>query len=885
MATQMNFGPEWMRRAPEKSLGSPDFSTPEKSFTSPSFAATENSIDKPSQDGNPKKLIYTSQQILDLFNEAKISIAEDMKDRTEIVISKKALLPMSLIEMTKAEAEKLAGPVNSELNKRFIIQQQQQQKRMQHLAQQQSLLASSRKLSAMDKRSGPGPAYSSNPIDPSSRDYGQKDQWASAKIRRGMVGTFDSSGSFKYYDDANATNDQNKRFNQFANNNRNLGNEDALLALLEEPIWIYRDPKGALQGPFSGLSMQEWFEAGYFPDDLQVRKNDWPEFETLNSVILQLQNTAEPFIVATLLDSGRESAEPAYHNQPPALNHIIPSNMDLNAAHAQNDALISEDAKFLYSKIISQANFANEPESQQNRSQVVAARSIQLAQILAEQENILVEINERQQLLQLLQQQAQQQLLQLGNVLAQEQQQLRQQAHLSNTTVPQEFLLRLQHQTRIAEESIRMDLNQQTQMHVASLSQLENALDPIVVDAVQRGGLSYAVSLIRQQLRQLEAHIIVEQQALNSGASINPNDQQNLNISSLNQENLTRSHNKDPSPPNNAPPSDLSSNTNEQNDSKNISKSSTKQPSSNDKKKSPKADVSSVSNKMKNLDIKDNVKSTKDKNQTSESSPINQEAKLDQKNKNKASQKNKSQQSTSSNKDKPSETSKQDKKSSKPSNTANKQKKTSTESISNKDLASSDSSKPGNNDSTEPNSKPSSKASSPWLTSTTGTKKTLSEIQKEEALVQLKNQNKTQSPKSYASLVGSPKISSEKNSPKLSGEKPSKNNNNSSKTKSPSPSPEFLSWCRSALGTLTGINVDEFIEVLLTFPIDPPKSSLEIISDQVYAHSKSLNGNAFASEFVKRRKQDANIEPKTPKIDSKPSEFTLVSKKGKKASK
>ena len=38
-----------------------------------------------------------------------------------------------------------------------------------------------------------------------------------------------------------------------------------------QPTWYYKDPQGQIQGPFSGAEMQQWFEAGYFPDQLLVK--------------------------------------------------------------------------------------------------------------------------------------------------------------------------------------------------------------------------------------------------------------------------------------------------------------------------------------------------------------------------------------------------------------------------------------------------------------------------------------------------------------------------------------------------------------------------------------------------------------------------------------
>ncbi len=57
--------------------------------------------------------------------------------------------------------------------------------------------------------------------------------------------------------------------------------------------------------------------------------------------------------------------------------------------------------------------------------------------------------------------------------------------------------------------------------------------------------------------------------------------------------------------------------------------------------------------------------------------------------------------------------------------------------------------------------------------------------------------------------------------------------------------------------------VDEFIQMLLTFPVEPGTAArgdvLEIISDSVYANSSTLDGKRFALEFYTKRKADAQI--------------------------
>lgn len=75
-----------------------------------------------------------------------------------------------------------------------------------------------------------------------------------------------------------------------------------------------------------------------------------------------------------------------------------------------------------------------------------------------------------------------------------------------------------------------------------------------------------------------------------------------------------------------------------------------------------------------------------------------------------------------------------------------------------------------------------------------------------------------------------------------------------------SPSVDFLKWTKTALSGLR-IPIDDFIQMLLTFPVDPPANSradvLEIISDSVYANSSTLDGRRFAQEFYEKRKADA----------------------------
>ena len=106
-----------------------------------------------------------------------------------------------------------------------------------------------------------------------------------------------------------------------------------------------------------------------------------------------------------------------------------------------------------------------------------------------------------------------------------------------------------------------------------------------------------------------------------------------------------------------------------------------------------------------------------------------------------------------------------------------------------------------------------------------------------------------------------------------------------------------MRWCRQALkGLQAGVVLEDFIQMLLTFPLNPDPSTVEIIQDSIYANSQSLNGRQFADEFIKRRKADAYPNGGAPASVSgtstgnlassgsgaSDSSFKVVSKKGKK---
>ncbi|KAK0622012.1 hypothetical protein B0T17DRAFT_509305 [Bombardia bombarda] len=61
--------------------------------------------------------------------------------------------------------------------------------------------------------------------------------------------------------------------------------------------WVYLDPQGTMQGPFSGLEMNDWYKANFFTPDLRVKRIEDPEFEPLGQLIRRIGNSREPFLV------------------------------------------------------------------------------------------------------------------------------------------------------------------------------------------------------------------------------------------------------------------------------------------------------------------------------------------------------------------------------------------------------------------------------------------------------------------------------------------------------------------------------------------------------------------------------------------------------------
>lgn len=75
--------------------------------------------------------------------------------------------------------------------------------------------------------------------------------------------------------------------------------------------WVYRDPTGRTQGPWTGLEMHDWFKAGFFSPELLVKKEEDPEYEPLAQLIRRIGNSREPFLVPQIgIPHGPPSTQP-----------------------------------------------------------------------------------------------------------------------------------------------------------------------------------------------------------------------------------------------------------------------------------------------------------------------------------------------------------------------------------------------------------------------------------------------------------------------------------------------------------------------------------------------------------------------------------------------
>ncbi|KAH7562869.1 hypothetical protein BM1_02389 [Bipolaris maydis] len=87
--------------------------------------------------------------------------------------------------------------------------------------------------------------------------------------------------------------------------------QQRMMVMPDRMRWIYRDPSGNVQGPFSGLEMHDWYKAGFFSPELLVKKAEEPDYEPLAQLIRRIGNSREPFLVPQIgIPHGPASSQP-----------------------------------------------------------------------------------------------------------------------------------------------------------------------------------------------------------------------------------------------------------------------------------------------------------------------------------------------------------------------------------------------------------------------------------------------------------------------------------------------------------------------------------------------------------------------------------------------
>jgi PERQ amino acid-rich with GYF domain-containing protein len=107
--------------------------------------------------------------------------------------------------------------------------------------------------------------------------------------------------------------------------------------------WIYKDPQGNTQGPWSGLEMHDWYKAGFFTPELLIKRLEDPEFEPLAQLIRRIGNSREPFLVPQIgvphdppAGQGRGVQGPAAPGAQPPFASSFPSFGTTLTAEQQN---------------------------------------------------------------------------------------------------------------------------------------------------------------------------------------------------------------------------------------------------------------------------------------------------------------------------------------------------------------------------------------------------------------------------------------------------------------------------------------------------------------------------------------------------------------------
>ncbi|KAI1413958.1 hypothetical protein F5Y13DRAFT_160400 [Hypoxylon sp. FL1857] len=120
--------------------------------------------------------------------------------------------------------------------------------------------------------------------------------------------------------------------------------------------WVYLDPQGHQQGPFTGLEMNDWYKANFFTPDLRVKKLEDSDFEPLGQLIRRIGNSREPFLVPQIgIPHGPPSQTGPFSNsggviQPPLVNAFPSFGRTLTAEEQNNLERRKQEEQYLMAR-------------------------------------------------------------------------------------------------------------------------------------------------------------------------------------------------------------------------------------------------------------------------------------------------------------------------------------------------------------------------------------------------------------------------------------------------------------------------------------------------------------------------------------------------------
>lgn len=608
---------------------------------------------------------------------------------------------------------------------------------------------------------------------------------------------------------------------------------------IEVSNWYYRDPQGNIQGPFNGFYMHEWYKAGFFPPELSVKRENEINFESLISLIMRLGDDDRPFL-----------SPPSHH---PSLPYQMPFSQSSLKPHEHTETVLQSShlADFMRERLHSASNNQYHSMNQWNTNSNPVLNPWN--QLLSEEKlpSRLPHYSENEQLLSINEQRNQyhQQLEQKQHYLNVQEQRNR------LTALNSSILSRLDQQiddtTRVSSSEPPLQSD-----YLASLSVFDRKPQP---DSSWRekasdksiNEISRSPPKEQQQFQQISSS--ASQDNLNQIDKDNPPSlPDNSNAQVVQQ--LLNSFIQSSEPKSIEPPSH-----------QNISL----------------AEDTRYNAGWSQITVPTESFSEIQKQQNHLAPPVAdpQPHPIPPQEKKITSPKKKSESS------------------SKPKSA---RKKKSVATLSNSQTTDNPSSKNNHNEVAWQN--------------LDAPKKSLAQIREEEEKERKMNQQNDSIPsKRYVDTVlaqpsktnawnaiSNSKIfnnpSTKATNPWATVQHPSSSQNKQvnqgnkgSSKKSPKPiqqdpSPEFLKWCHNSLKGLHGINVDDFIQILLSFPLDS-LYTVEIIQDTLYTYSPSMDGKSFAEEFLRRRKIDAGLIPNSTPVSSTQvdaNSFQLVTKKGRK---